>query len=63
MLVVGLRTGPLLPMIKPVRIATNRHDVALTGVIRRQRFEVTDLEFWRLTSDATHLFQALHSFH
>ena len=59
MLVVGLRTGPLLPMIKPVRIATNRHDVALTGVIRRQLFDVTNLEFWRSTLTPTHILQAL----
>ena len=39
-----------------------RHDVALTGVIRRQLFEVTGLEFRWLTRDTTHFFQALQSF-
>ena len=59
---VGLRTGPLLKMTKPIRIAANSHQVTLTDLIRRQLFEVTNLEFWRLTLTSTHFFQALQSF-
>jgi len=47
MLVVGRRPASLFPLIHAARIATNRHDVALTCVIRRQLFQVTDLEFNR----------------
>jgi hypothetical protein len=49
-------------MIKPVQIAAYSYDVTLTGVIRRQLFEVTNLEFWRSTLTSTHFFQALQSF-
>jgi len=56
---VGLRTGPLLKMTKPIRIAAYSDDMALATVFRRQLFEVTDLEFWRSTLTPTHFLQAL----
>jgi hypothetical protein len=44
---VGLRTGPLFPLIKPVRIPPDGDDVMLASVFGWKCLEVADLKFSR----------------